>query len=228
MPLVDNVATHEFNLYMEKLFRVADKNSDGVLQPDEFERLLYMSGFNFADDTIRAVIDAADVNEDGVIEWKEFLPTMKGIVDGTLSQMATAAAAGGGKKRRVTLLRSSYDEENHTVHGISQSESQIGTDRSTEVLYHVHLMIAPTPAPWVGALPLQEQSMVDMTSLSRYIVQKKAKKNPNGTVDDSAESYVESAQTLASIPDPIDPRNQWVEDQKRKASYQPADRTSWR
>lgn len=225
MPLLEDVSTDEFNLYMEKLFAVADKNGDGVLQPEEFERLLSLSGFNLESETVRALMDAADVNEDGVVDWKEYLPSMKAIVDDVAKAATTAQ---GPHQRRVTLLRSSYEEVNHTIQGISQTESQVGTDRSTEVLYHVHLMIALTPAPWVGDHPPQEQHPVDMSSLSRYIVQKKAKKKHDGTVDDSAASYVESAQTLISIPDPIDPRNQWATDKAKQDSFQPDHRTKWR
>ena len=51
MPALETMSSDEFNLYMEKLFAVADKNGDGVLQPDEFERLLHLSGFNFNSET---------------------------------------------------------------------------------------------------------------------------------------------------------------------------------
>merc|ERR1711865_1204733 len=66
--------------YLQKLFKVADSNDDGVLSPVEFAELLSRSGFNFPEHTIIALVRAADVNEDGVIEYEEFVPAMLGLM----------------------------------------------------------------------------------------------------------------------------------------------------
>merc|ERR1712166_925854 len=65
--------------YLQKLFKIADSNDDGVLSPVEFAELLSRSGFNFPDHMIIQMIKAADVNEDGVIEYEEFVPAMMGL-----------------------------------------------------------------------------------------------------------------------------------------------------
>merc|ERR1711966_250043 len=62
--------------YLQKLFKIADTNGDGVLSPVEFADLLSRSGFNFPAHLIVALVKAADVNEDGVIEYEEFVPAM--------------------------------------------------------------------------------------------------------------------------------------------------------
>merc|ERR1719253_2526374 len=65
--------------YLQKLFKIADSNDDGVLSPIEFAELLSRSGFNFPDHMIIQMIKAADVNEDGVIEYEEFVPAMMSL-----------------------------------------------------------------------------------------------------------------------------------------------------
>jgi len=67
--------------YLQKLFKVADTNDDGVLQPVEFADLLSRSGFNFPAHVIVSLVKAADVNEDGVIEYEEFVPAMLGLME---------------------------------------------------------------------------------------------------------------------------------------------------
>merc|ERR1712188_281703 len=47
----------------------------------EFKRLLELSGFNFSADTVAKLMDAADVNHDGVIEYEEFIPVMRAILN---------------------------------------------------------------------------------------------------------------------------------------------------
>merc|ERR1712166_1004962 len=67
--------------YLQKLFKVADSNDDGVLSPIEFAELLSRSGFNFPEHVILSLVKAADVNEDGVIEYEEFVPAMLGLME---------------------------------------------------------------------------------------------------------------------------------------------------
>merc|ERR1712070_1360291 len=67
--------------YLQKLFKIADTNDDGVLSPVEFADLLSRSGFNFPAHVIVSLVKAADVNEDGVIEYEEFVPAMLGLME---------------------------------------------------------------------------------------------------------------------------------------------------
>jgi len=69
-----DIAPDMMDRYLRKLFKVSDKNGDGVLQPDELEALLSLSGFNFSAREVQDVIREADLNSDGVIEYDEFVP----------------------------------------------------------------------------------------------------------------------------------------------------------
>jgi len=81
MPKETDVPTAIMEQYMETLFQSADENGDGVLQPEEFERLLSRSGFGFSKDVIEKMIRSADVNSDGVIEYCEFVPCIQQILN---------------------------------------------------------------------------------------------------------------------------------------------------
>merc|ERR1711871_1905151 len=82
MPDLKDVPPLMLEKYLNKLFQVADRNGDGVLQPEEFANLLSRSGFNFTQQQIATIIDAADVNKDGVIEYEEFVPAMSALLQG--------------------------------------------------------------------------------------------------------------------------------------------------
>ena len=47
---------------------------DGVLQPDELAEVFKLCGFNLTPNQIKEVVEKADVNGDGVIDYKEFVP----------------------------------------------------------------------------------------------------------------------------------------------------------
>jgi len=81
MPRMQDVPPPMLERYFRKLFSIADTNRDGVLQPEEFKRLLELSGFNFSAVQIANLMDAADTNHDGVIQYEEFLPVALSLVN---------------------------------------------------------------------------------------------------------------------------------------------------
>jgi len=82
MPDINVIERAQLESYFQRLFAIGDTNGDGVLSPDEFESLLRKSGFDFDDSTIGEIMDAADVNHDGVIEYDEFVPAIMAMVGG--------------------------------------------------------------------------------------------------------------------------------------------------
>ena len=48
----DQIPEDEMDAYLRKLFAIADENEDGVLQPQEFVKLMRLSGLGFPDDVI--------------------------------------------------------------------------------------------------------------------------------------------------------------------------------
>lgn len=79
MPDIRSVNKLELRSYFMRLFKIADTNGDGVLQPAEMEALLRQSGFGFDSATIQEMVRLADANGDGVIEYNEFVPAMMAV-----------------------------------------------------------------------------------------------------------------------------------------------------
>jgi len=79
MPDIKSVNKLELRSYFMRLFKIADTNGDGVLQPAEMEALLRKSGFGFDSATIQEMVRLADANGDGVIEYNEFVPAMMAV-----------------------------------------------------------------------------------------------------------------------------------------------------
>ena len=79
----DSSNAEELEQYFSKLFSIADENSDGVLQPDELEKLLGLCGFKLSAEEIAQFVSEADTNHDGVIEYDEFVPVATKMLQAT-------------------------------------------------------------------------------------------------------------------------------------------------
>lgn len=64
----------QLSRYLQRMFQIADENRDGVVDQYEFKRLLSVSGFAFDDVMIAKLMNQADMNKDGLIEYDEFIP----------------------------------------------------------------------------------------------------------------------------------------------------------
>ena len=62
--------------YLCDLFEVADKNADGVVEPDELAQVLASSGFHLLDANIQRVLEATVSDWDGMINYRELLPVV--------------------------------------------------------------------------------------------------------------------------------------------------------
>jgi len=82
MPQIGDVPPAMLERYFQKLFKIADLNGDGVLQPDELSNMLSGSGFKLTPSQVQQVVEAADVNNDGVIDYEEFVPIAVAVLKG--------------------------------------------------------------------------------------------------------------------------------------------------
>jgi len=92
MPPIASVPSSQLELYMQRLFKIGDKDGNGVLDALEFRDLLRKSGFNLDDEFINRIMAAADTNQDGVIQFSEFVPAMKAVIERLPRQRYTQAA----------------------------------------------------------------------------------------------------------------------------------------
>merc|ERR1712216_1115554 len=76
MPALRDVPVKQFQSYMERLFKIGDKDGNGVLDSMELAALLCKSGFIFEDHVIDQIMDQVDTNHDGVIQYREFCNAM--------------------------------------------------------------------------------------------------------------------------------------------------------
>merc|ERR1712166_755782 len=70
----------ELDGYLTRMFHISDENKDGVLQPAELTMMLSFSKFNIPADQIAQLVSAADTNQDGVINYDEFVPVLRGLM----------------------------------------------------------------------------------------------------------------------------------------------------
>lgn len=87
-PAVSEVPVAELESYLRGLFSAADISRNGVLQPAEMAKLLQSSVFNISAGAILEAVAKADVNQDGVIEYDEFVPAAASVLRSYLSTPA--------------------------------------------------------------------------------------------------------------------------------------------
>lgn len=63
---------------LAKVFQEMDKNGSGTLDSDDFRWGLKNFGLNFSDQECKILIEEFDKNQNGVIEFSEFISIMRG------------------------------------------------------------------------------------------------------------------------------------------------------
>jgi len=82
-----------------------------VLQPAEFQRLLQLSGFSFSGNQIRDLVDAADTNRDGVIQYDEFIPVAMSLLSAQQDSIDTYIDTQEEGQARQYLLQGKTREQ---------------------------------------------------------------------------------------------------------------------
>merc|ERR1711871_892601 len=71
----------ELEQYLRQLFYQADVESNGFLRPREFGQLLRGSGLGFSNRPIRKIIEEADTDLNGRIDYLEYVSSVAGIIE---------------------------------------------------------------------------------------------------------------------------------------------------
>jgi Ca2+-binding EF-hand superfamily protein len=80
VPDLQEVSPAVLERYLRRLFSIADVDNNGVLDQREFSKLLQKSGLGFSQRMIRKLMMEADSNQDGVIQYDEYVPIMLEII----------------------------------------------------------------------------------------------------------------------------------------------------
>eukprot|EP00656_Telonema_subtile_P053822 TRINITY_DN786_c0_g1_i11.p1 TRINITY_DN786_c0_g1~~TRINITY_DN786_c0_g1_i11.p1 ORF type:complete len:202 (+),score=74.82 TRINITY_DN786_c0_g1_i11:1-606(+) len=81
MPNLSDVPPAQLERYMQRLFKIGDKDNDGSLDALELRDLLSKSGFALDNQTIAHIMVAVDTNRDGVIQYNEFVPAVQALIE---------------------------------------------------------------------------------------------------------------------------------------------------
>eukprot|EP00656_Telonema_subtile_P056734 TRINITY_DN9142_c0_g8_i1.p1 TRINITY_DN9142_c0_g8~~TRINITY_DN9142_c0_g8_i1.p1 ORF type:complete len:1064 (+),score=417.22 TRINITY_DN9142_c0_g8_i1:39-3230(+) len=99
----NQLTNEELAVYLKQMYTAADVDNSGYLDETEMVALLQNSGLNLSKSAIHRVMEEADTNDDGMIEYDEFVPLMANLfesmkvideaAENQASQQAAAAAA---------------------------------------------------------------------------------------------------------------------------------------
>lgn len=113
--------------YLTHLFLESDKDGNGVLDKQEFKRLMQSADLGLSKKQIKFLYAEADINDDGTIEYREFIPACVELVMTMQARANTRAQAeeeeaeahtaaadyffhGMSKEELEHMLRQSFDE----------------------------------------------------------------------------------------------------------------------
>lgn len=76
---MDQFSDKQINEFRET-FRLFDRNNDGVISVAELEKAMRSIGCNPTRDEVAAMVEAIDVNKNGVVDFPEFVMMVSGQV----------------------------------------------------------------------------------------------------------------------------------------------------
>jgi Ca2+-binding EF-hand superfamily protein len=80
VPRLETMTTEEKMTLFTNLFRQADVNASGSLDSGEFLQLLRACNLNLSRSAVRRIMEEADINDDGMVQFEEFVPVMVDII----------------------------------------------------------------------------------------------------------------------------------------------------
>jgi Ca2+-binding EF-hand superfamily protein len=104
----------EVETIIQDLFHKYDSDGNGYLDPNEFKRLMsdLQQRMDFPPDEVYRFLAEADMNEDGMIEYEEFIPLALQIVQGMYAK----------KRLEQHMVDVDQHAEDLLVHGMSRDE----------------------------------------------------------------------------------------------------------
>jgi Ca2+-binding EF-hand superfamily protein len=63
----------------KKMFADLDKDQDGFISPSEFKESMALFGEDFTEDEVKQIMERADTNKDGQLDFDEFVKFISGL-----------------------------------------------------------------------------------------------------------------------------------------------------
>ena len=98
------------------MFLAADDDGNGYLDRKEFKRVLKEADLGLTKKDIRNVMAECDENDDGVIEYKEFMPIMVDLIH------AAQARDEAQMQAEMDAMDAEFEAEDFFLRGMSQQE----------------------------------------------------------------------------------------------------------
>ena len=113
--LVD-MSDQELNEFVMEQFLRYDVDGNGTLDRDEFKALLQDAELGLSKKEMRAVMQEADENDDGVLEYAEFVPVMVEIIHGMQARASAVESA------EMDAQEARKSVQMHLLHGMPREE----------------------------------------------------------------------------------------------------------
>jgi len=104
--------------YLTQLFLQADKDGNGVLDKHEFKRLMQSADLGLSKKQIKFLYAEADINDDGTIEYREFIPACVELV---MTMQARANTRAQAEEEEAEAQAAAAD---YFFHGMSKEEME--------------------------------------------------------------------------------------------------------
>ena len=89
---IQNMTPGEFRLFALELFKQFDTDKNGVLDPWELRDVLASSSLSLTPSEQREVLQEADLDDNGLVEYKEFVPLLHSLIVSVKSKHAARQA----------------------------------------------------------------------------------------------------------------------------------------
>jgi len=110
---VNDLTPEDLKNFLMKLFRGADQESRGVLNPADFKRVLLSTDLGFTPEQMRRILVEADENEDETIDYRAFVEAAADTLQ-SLKSKGTLADQERLREREAEELSKEFDVHNHT------------------------------------------------------------------------------------------------------------------
>ncbi len=115
--LLHGLTREELEATLHEVFAQADQNGDGTLSRVEFRTVLKEAGMGFTRKELNAIMHEVDVNGDGVISYKEFVPVAMALCRDVLAREIVAGKLPAKEAEAAEFLMALFEAADSSANG---------------------------------------------------------------------------------------------------------------